>query len=149
MKKLVIAAFALVLGAFAARAENLASLGIYYIGEGAVEVVNPLPKYVYVGKTTTNKDGSISFPCWINIDEPRAVELKFKVTGDLRFYASLYAFSQPGHKLIPLQCGKFEFNGKSVAKAIGAIRQWTRLLNRRVSDGDVITIRLELGKATE
>ena len=77
------------------------------------------------------------------------MELKFKVSGDIRFYASLYAFSHPGHKVIPVQCDKFEYNGKPVPKATGVIRKWKKILTRYVSDGDVVTIKLELSKPTE
>ena len=145
MKKFLIAAFALVLGAVSAQAENLASLGIYCVGEGSIEVVKPLPKYVYVGKSTTNKDGSVSFPCFINIDQVKSVELKFKVTGDVTVYASLYAFSRP-HKVIPLLCNKFEYNGKSIPGVPGTIPTWKRMLTRKVKDGATFTIALDLEK---
>jgi len=146
MKKFVIAAFALVLGAVAAQAENLASLGIYCSGEGSVEIVKPLPKYVYVGKSIKNKDGSTSFPCFINIDQIQSVELKFKVTGDVTFYASLYAFSRPGHNVIPLMCSKFDFNDKPIPGVPGSIAKWKRMLTRKLKDGDTFTITLGLEK---
>ncbi len=146
MKKFLIAAFALVLGAVAAQAENLASLGVYCAGEGSIEVVKPLPQYVYVGKSIHNKNGSVSFPCFINIDKPKSVELKFKVTGDVTFYASLYAFRRPGHNVIPLVCGKFEYNGKAIPGVPGVIPQWKRMLTRKVKDGETFTISLDLQK---
>ena len=149
MKKLIIAAFALVLGAVAAQAENLASLGIYCKGDGSVEIVKPLPKYVYVSKSIRNKDGSTSFPCFINIDRIQSVELKFKVTGDITVYASLYAFRRPGHNVIPLLCNKFEYNGESIPGIPGVIDKWKRMLTRNLKDGDTFTLALSLEKQEE
>ena len=148
MKKLLIAAFALVLSAFAAQAEELVSLGIYRQGEGSIEFVGKAPKGVYVSKPVENKDGTVSFPCYINIEKIRSLELKFKVTGDVRFYASLYAFRRPGHKIIPLQCDKFEYNGKPI-RVPKVITGWKRILTRNLEDGSTFTIKLELSKPEE
>lgn len=145
MKKLLIAAFALVLGALAVQAEELVSLGIYCQGEGSIEFVGKAPKGVYVGKKVENKDGTVSFPCYINLANIQSAEFEFKVTGDLRFFASLYAFSRPGHKIIPLQCDKFEYNGKPI-RVPRVINGWRRILTRNVVDGSTFTIKLELSK---
>lgn len=148
MKKLMIVALALVLGALAVRAEELVSLGIYCQGDGSIEVVGKPPKGVYVGKKVENKDGTVSFPCYINIGMIQSVELKFKATDDLRFYASLYAFIRPGHKIVPIQCDKFEYNGRPI-RVPRVINGWRRILTRNVAEGGTFTIKLELSKPTE
>lgn len=152
MKKLMTIVLALVLGALSAGAKDLASLGIYYSGEGSVELVGKPPKGVYVGKPQKSKNGWTSFPCHIVIDKPASVELKFKVTGDVNFYASLYAFSKgtPGeHRIIPVMCRKFEVNGVSVSGVPGVVKKWRRMFSNMPIDGDVITIALELEKQEE
>ena len=147
MKKLMIVAFALVLGGRAAQAADLVSLGIYYRGSGSVELVEQTPKVAYRSKNVPGKDGWTSFPCYISIDSPKSVELKFKVSGgDVTFYASLYAFQKGGGKLVPLLCSKFEYNGKPVPGVPCVVNGWKRMLTRKLKDGDTFTITVDMEK---
>ena len=149
MKKLMIAAMALVMGGFVLEAKDLVSLGIYFSEGGSVELVEQMPKVVYRGKNVKGKGGYMSFPCYINIDKPKSVELKFKADGDVTVYASLYAFhkAEGGNSIIPVVCNKFEYNGKSIPRIPGVIKGWKRMLTRRVKDGEIFTISIELEKA--
>ena len=147
MKKIMLAVATLVLGCLAVEAGDLLSLGIYFTG-GSVELVSQTPKVAYRSKNVPGKNGWTSFPCYINIDKPQSVELTFKATGDLTFYASLYAFRRPGHKIIPLQCDKFEYNGKPI-RVPKVITGWKRILTRNLEDGSTFTIKLELSKPEE
>lgn len=145
MKKLAVIAFALMLGAVAAQAADLLSLGIYFNG-GSVELVEQTPKVAYRSKNVPGKDGWTSFPCYINIDSPKSVELKFKATGDVTVYASLYAFQKGGGKVVPVLCSKLEYNGKPIPGVPCAISGWKRMFTRKVKDGDIFTITLSVEK---
>lgn len=145
MKKIMLAVAALVLGCLALEAEDLVSLGIYFNG-GSVELVEQTPKVAYRSKNVPGKNGWTSFPCYINIDNPKSAELTFKASGDLTFYASLYAFNKGTHKIVPVFCSKFEYNGKPVPGIPCAINGWKRILTRKVKDGETFTITLNLEK---
>lgn len=144
MKKLIIAA-AFALGCLAVEAEDLVSLGIYFTG-GSIELVEQTPKVAYRSKNVKGKNGTESFPCYINIDQPKFAELKFKATGDVTFYASLYAFRKGSGEIVPLLCSKFEYNGKPVPGIPCVIKGWKRMLTRKLKDGETFTLTFELEK---
>jgi len=148
MKKFMAVALALVTGCLALEAEDLVSLGIYFSG-GSVELVGQTPKVAYRSRNVEEKNGSVSFPCYINIDSPKSAELKFKATGDVTFFASLYAFRKGAGTIVPLMCTRFDYNGKSIPGIPCEIRKWKRMLTRKLKDGETFTISLSLEKAEE
>lgn len=151
LKKLMVSIFALVLGAAAAEAIDLVSLGVYFLGEGSVEVEGTLPKGVSRGKNVKEKSGAVSFPCYINIGKVQAAEMQFKVTGSGKFSVSAYAFSRDseGNRVIPVLCQKFEIDGKSLSDIPCTIKKWRKMATREVKDGDVITVSVEFEKPEE
>ena len=150
-KKLMVSIFALMLGAAVAEATDLVSLGVYFHGEGSVEVEGSLPKGVSRGKNVKEKSGAVSFPCYINIDKVQAVEVKFKVSGSGKFFVSAYAFSKDseGSRVIPVLCQKFEIEGESIPGVPCKIKKWRKMAARSVRDGDIITINVEFEKPEE
>ena len=150
LKKLSVAVFALVLGAVSHAAE-MVSLGIYFSDGGSIDLVGEAPAGVYRSKNIKDKNGNTSFPCYIGIAKPQSVKLMFKVTGDVVFYASLYPFIKDaaGLRTIPVKCNKFNFNGKPIPGVPGVITGWKRMLTRKLKDGDVFSIELELEKQAD
>ena len=145
MKKFAIAAFALVLGCLAAQAADLLSLGIYFSG-GTVELVEQTPKVAYRSKNVPGKNGWTSFPCYINIDSPKSAELKFKASGDVTVYVSLYAFHKGDNKVVPMMCSKLEFNNKPIPGVPCVINGWKRMFTRKVKDGETFTVTFDVEK---
>jgi len=148
MKKLMIAALLLVTGCLALEAEDLVSLGIYFSG-GSVELVEQTPKIAYRSKNVPGKNGWTSFPCYINIDSPKSAELKFKATGDVTVYASLYAFRKGPGTIVPVLCTRFDYNGKTIPGVPCEIKGWKRMFTRKLKDGDTFGIALSLEKPEE
>lgn len=145
MKKFMAVALAFVMGSLVLEAADLVSLGIYFSG-GSVELVGQTPKVAYRSKNVPGKNGWTSFPCYINIDSPKSAELKFRATGDVTFYASLYSFRKGPGTIVPVMCTRFDYNGKTIPGIPCEIRGWKRMLTRKLKDGDTFTITLDIEK---
>ena len=149
MKKMMIAVVALMLGAVAAEAREVAKLGLYIKGDGAVEQLNKLPKGVSLGKPKKTKSGWMAFSYHINLAVTQSAELKFKIVKGGTGFISLYAFNfEKGKKRtsIPVKCKVLEINGEPVDGVPRAIKKWTKMANREFQDGDVVTVKVELEK---
>lgn len=149
MKKLLIALFALVIGCFAADAQDLVTLGIYLEGDSSVAPAEKLPQGVYRGKSKKTKKGMMSFPFHVDLGKTQTAEVKLKVVNGGTVSFSLYAFRREKGKknvVIPVKCQVFEINGKPVSGVPCTIKKWRKMTNRELQDGDVVTIKLEFEK---
>ncbi|MBP5532005.1 MAG: hypothetical protein J6Y54_08270, partial [Lentisphaeria bacterium] len=79
MKKLMIAVVALMLGALAAEARDVVTLGLYIKGDGAAEQLDKLPQGVSLGKPKKTKAGWMAFSYHINLAVTQSAELTFKI----------------------------------------------------------------------
>ena len=149
MKKMMIAAFALVLGALAAQARDVVTLGVYIIGEGVVETVDKLPQGVSRGRIKMTQNGWTSFPYRLELATVQSAELKLKIVKGGRCHISLYAVNvEKGKKsvAIPVVCKVLEINGEPVEGVPCEIKKWKKMADRKFANGDVVTIKVEIAK---
>ena len=149
MKKMLIAVVALVLGALAAEARDVVTLGVYVEGDGSVETVGKLPTGITLGKTKKTKSGWTSFPYRFALAAARSAELKFKVVKGGKCHISLYAVKvEKGKKsvAIPMTCKVLEINGEPVDGVPCTITKWRKMAAREFQDGDVVTVKVEFEK---
>ena len=149
LKKMMIAVFALVLGAAAAEARDVVTFGVYLDSDCSVTPVGKLPAGVTRGKPKKTKAGMMSFPFHINLGQTQSAEFKFKVTNGGNCSFSLYAFRMVKGKKntpIPVKCTVFEINGRRVSGVPCTIRKWRKMTIRELQDGDVVTIKLEFAR---
>ena len=151
-KKLLSVVFALVLCGLAAEARDVVTLGLYLESDSIVKPVGTLPKGVFRGKPQKVKNGGMSFPQHIIVDQPQSVELKFEVVNGGKFSASLNAFrveKDKPNQPISVKCKVFELNGVPVKGVPCTITKWRRMFVGSLNDGDTITVKLELEKTEE
>lgn len=149
LKKMMIAVFALALGALAAEARDVVTVGVYIQGDGAVETVGKLPQGVTAGKSRKTKSGWVSFPYRLELATAQSAELKFKVVKGENCYVSLYAVSvEKGKKSVatPVTCKVLEINGKPVEGVPCEIKKWKRMATCKIKEGDVVTVKVEIEK---
>ena len=152
LKKLMISIFAIALGTVVVEATDLVTLELYFAGEG-ITVEGKLPPGVF--RTPAKEcQGTYKVMCpyFINVDKTQSVELKFKVKGDGKFSPALFAFRHEDGKknqAIPVTCKSFEVDGEPAGNVPCSLEQWKRIMAKVVSDGDVVTIKLEIEKAKE
>ena len=150
LKKLMISMFALVLGAAAAEAADLIRLELRMVGNGYVTHEGKLPNGVFVNEPILRKTEKI-YLYYVNLDKTQAVELKFKVSGNVELGPALCAFRRIDKKnrTITVKCKTFEFDGEAAPGIPGEIGKWKRLMIRKFSDGDVVTLKMEFEKPAE
>lgn len=145
LKKMMIAVFALALGA-AVEARDVVTFGVYLDSDCSVAPVGKLPTGVNRGKPKKTKAGLMSFPFHINLGQTQSAEFKFKVANGGNCSFSLYAFRiEKGKKNKPItvKCTVFEINGKPVPKVPCVLKKWRKMTTRELQDGDVVTVKLE------
>ena len=94
LKKLSIAVFALLVGALAAEARDVVTLGVYLESDSSVTLAGKLPKGVSAGKSQKTKQGQVSFPFHFNLDQAQSATIKLKVVNGGTVAFSLYAFKK-------------------------------------------------------
>ena len=149
MKKMMIAVIALMLGAVAAEARDVVTLGLYIKGDGAAEQLNKLPKGVSLGKPKKTKAGWMAFSYHVNLGVTQSAELQFKIVKGGTGFFSLYAFNfEKGKKRtsIPVKCKVLEINGEPVDGVPRTIKKWSKMATRELKDGDVVTVKVEFEK---
>ena len=150
-KKLMVAIFALMLGAVAAEAKDLVTLEIYFKGEGSVSLVGNLPAGMFRAE---GKKGSwgIMYPYYIDLGKAQAFELKFKIKGEGKFSPALFAFRREDGKKnqsIPVTCKAFEIDGEPASSVPCSIGKWKRMMTKEVENGDEIVVKAEFEKPEE
>jgi hypothetical protein len=150
-KKLMISAFAMVLGATAVHAKDLVTIEVYFSGEGSVALVGNLPKGMFRAATKKGSWG-VMHPYFIDLGKAQSLELKFRATGKGKFSPALYAFRREEGKKnqsIPVECKVFEVDEEPVPSVPCIIDKWKRMTSREVENGDEIVIKAEFKPVAE
>ena len=150
-KKLMIAFFALVLGATAVQAKDLVTIEIYFSGEGSVSLVGELSKGMFRAETKKGSWG-VMYPYFIDLGKAQTMELKFRVTGKGKFSPALYAFRREEGKknqTIAVECTAFEVDEESAPSVPCIIDKWKRMTSREVENGDEIVVKAEFKPVAE
>ena len=150
LKKLMISIFALVLGTAAAEAADMIRLELLMAGNGYVKHEGKLPNGVFVNEPILRKNEKI-YLYYVILDKTLSAELKFKVHGDVKLGPALCSFRRIDKKntTITVKCKTFEFDGEAAPGIPGEIGKWKRLMVRKFSDGDVVTLKMEFEKPAE
>ena len=152
LKKLMIVAFALAMGCAVVEARDVVTLGVYLDSDSSVAPAEKLPKGVFRGKPKKTKQGLMSFPIHIDLDQAPTAEIKLKVVNGGTVSISLYSFRlEKGKKnvVIPVKCKVFEINGTPVPGVPCELRKWRKMATRELQDGDIVTVKLEFEKLQE
>ena len=148
--KLMIAIFALALGAAAAEAADLIRLELRMVGKGCVTHEGKLPNGVFVNEPILRNTEKI-YLYYVNLDKTLSTELKFKVNGNVELGPAICAFRREDKKnrTITVKCKTFEFDGDAAPGIPGPIGKWKRIMVRKFSDGDLVTLKMEFEKPGE
>ena len=150
-KKLLISVFALVLGATAAEAANLMQLELRVTGGGTIKLAGKLPPGVFTSEPISRGTETV-YRYYIILDKTRSVEMKFKVSGDIKLGPALSAFKRERGKKnrrISVKCKVFELDGEPAGGIPCVIDKWKRIMVREFHDGDVVTLKMAFGKPEE
>lgn len=154
LKKIGIAVFAAVLGVFTIEAADILQIDFNFYSDGDIVLDGKLPEGVTFGPRRpfrNTKAKGYGFPIIFDVNKVQSIDMKFTVKGKGgRLVPSVIRFSRDPKtgktQALPVTCKVFEFCDESSSHVPCVISRWKGMMDYRVENGDVLTLKAEFEK---